>query len=232
MARDAFFRDIRRAVSFMAPRVEADSPLTDTGYIERMLRGTDMWLAQGVVEAFRPEDFPDLDEGARESLTRAVNEFLTVARAVPSKAPATTQQRDAALRPFIQIVQIVQGLLRDNWIQASTGLLREAEGWAKDADWPCKRYSKSISEDFIGTYKQDRLLFSAEGAQLALVPVGRFAPGTDGVFDLAVMPAYDSVMVVRQGNQWFIHPLPGEEGRQSWSKEAFFDTSLKLARLP
>ena len=89
-----------------------------------------------------------------------------------------------------------------------------------------------MTEDFIGTYKQERLVFAAEGAQLALVPVGRFAPGTEGLFDLAVMPAYDSVMVVRQGTRWFIHPLPGDEVRQDWSKEAFLTTSLRLARLP
>ena len=56
-----------------------------------------------------------------------------------------------------------------------------------------------MTEDFIGQYKLDRLVYSAEGVQLALISVGRYAPGTEGMFDLAVMPAYDSVMVVRQG---------------------------------
>ena len=216
----------------MAPRVEADAPFTDIRYIEKMLQGTDTWLAQGVVAAFRPEDFLDLDEKTREALTRAVTEFLAAAHSVPPKQPATKEQRDAGMRPFMQIVQIVQGLLRDDWMRASSGLLGEAEAWAKEAGWPCKRYAKAVTEDFIGNYNQDRLVFSAEGAQLALVPVGRFAPGTDGMFDLAVMPAYDSVMTVRHGNRWFLHRLPGDEERQDWSKEAFLNTSLELARLP
>jgi len=232
MARDEFFRDIRRAMSFMAPRVEADSPLTDATYIERMLRGTNMWLEQGVVSAFRPEDFPDLDTTTREGLVQAVNEFLAVARTVPPKEPAKQDMRDAATRPFVHIVQIVQRLLRDDWMRASANLLGEAEGWAKEAGWPTVRYPKEVTEDFIGRYQLDKLVFAAEGQQLALVPVGRFAPGADGLFDLAVMPAYDSVMIVRKGDRWFIHPLPGEEGRRDWSKEAFRDTSLKLARLP
>jgi hypothetical protein len=232
MARDDFFRDVRRGVSFMAPRVEADTPFIDTSYIEKMLKRTDMWLAQSVVAAFRPEDFPDLEEKEREQLTRAVSDFVTVARAVAPHGPATTEQRSAALEPFKFIVQIVQRLLRDDWMAACNKLLGEAQQWAKEAGWPSKRFSKDLTEDFIGTYKQDKLVFSAEGAQLALIPVGRFAPGTDGLFDLAVMPAYDSVMVVRQGNRWFIHPLPGDDGRQDWSKEAFLTTSLKLARLP
>ena len=232
MARDEFFRDIRRAVSFMAPRVDANSPFLDSRNVERMLQGTDTWLAAGVAAAFRSEDFSDLDETTREALNRSVAEFLGVARAVAPDKPATVEQRDAGLRPFMKIFQIVQGLLRDDWMQAATGLLAEAEAWVREAGWPSKRYSKEVTEDFIGIYKLDRLVFSAEGAQLALVPVGRFAPGTDGMFDLAVMPAYDSVMVVRHGNRWFIHPQPGEEGRQGWSKEAFLAASLTLARLP
>lgn len=232
MARNEFFRDVRRAVSFMAPRVEADAPFTDPGYIEQMLRRTDAWLVPGVVAAFHPEDFADLDEKTREELIRAVTAFLAAARSVPPNLPATKEQRDAGVRPFLQIVQIVQELLRDDWMRAANGLLGEAEAWAQEVGWPSKRYSKVVTEDFIGSYTQDRLVFSAEGAQLALVPVGRFAPGTDGMFDLAVLPAYDSVMAVRQGNRWFLHPLPGDEDRQEWSKEAFLDTSLRLARLP
>ncbi|MHB1424702.1 MAG: hypothetical protein ACYC3I_16150 [Gemmataceae bacterium] len=230
MARDDFLRDIRRAVSFMAPRVETDSPFLDANYIERMLRGADLWLSQKVVEAFQPEDY--LDERTREDLVQAVGEFRAVAQKVPPNAPATREQRDAALKPFRCIIQVVQTLVREDWLRASADLLAQAEGWAREAGWPTKRFPKDITEDFIGRYKQERLVYSAEGAQLALIPVGRYAPGTDGLFDLAVLPAYDSAMVVRQGEKWFIYPLPGEETRQDWSKEAFLSTSLKLARLP
>ena len=96
MARDEFFRDIRRAVSFMAPRVEADSPFTDAKYIERMLRESDLWLSRKVVEAFHPDDYSDLDDGTRKVLVRAAKEFLAVAITVPLDAPATREQRDAA----------------------------------------------------------------------------------------------------------------------------------------
>ena len=68
MARDEFFADVRRAVTFMAPRVQADSPFTDTNYIQKMLRGADLWLTRKVVEAFQPDDFADLDEGVRDAL--------------------------------------------------------------------------------------------------------------------------------------------------------------------
>jgi hypothetical protein len=232
MARDEFFADIRRAVSFMAPRVEADRPFTDTNYIQRCLRGADLWLTPKVVEAFRKDDFSDVDEGVSDALTRAVNEFRRAAATVDPSQPALPAQRDAALSPFTQIVKIVQDLVRDDWLSASTALLAEAEEWAREHGWPTRRFPKDITEDFIGNYRLDRLVYSAEAAQLALIPVGRFAPGTDGQFDLAVMPAYDSVMVVRDKGRWFIHPLPGENRRQNWSKDAFVNKSLRLARLP
>jgi hypothetical protein len=151
---------------------------------------------------------------------------------VPPDAPAKREQRDAAVEPFKHIVRVVQTLVREDWLWASAALLAQAEVWAGEAGWPTRRFPKDITEDFIGQYKQERLVYSAEGTQLALIPVGRYAPGTDGLFDLAVLPAYDSAMVVRKGRSWFIYPLPGEEKRQDWSKEAFVSTSLKLARLP
>jgi hypothetical protein len=185
MARDQFYQDVRVAVMFMAPRVDADMTFTDAGYIEKKLQGTDIWLARGVVAGFDPDDFSDLDDE-----TQAVNDFSAAADIIASTVPLTIQQRNAALQPFTQIVQIVQGLVLEDWIQAAKKLLDEAEGLAKSIDWPCKRYTKEITEDFIGTYRLDRLVFAVEGVQMALVPVGRFAPGTDGMFELAVLPAY------------------------------------------
>ncbi len=231
MARDPFFADVRHAVSFMAPRVEADSPFTDTDYIQKMLRGDDLWLTPRIVEAFSPDDFGDIDDGVRNDLIKAVEEFRQLTAEVNPGEQAQPKQRDAAVSPFTQIVKIVQVLVRDDWLLASTALLAEAENWAKEQDWPTRRFSKDVTEDFIGNYRLDKLVYSAEGAQLALIPVGRFAPGSDGIFDLAVMPAYDSVMVVREKDRWFIHPLANDEERQDSSKQAFTSESLELARL-
>jgi len=233
MARDDFFRNVRRALVFMAPRVEVDNPYTKPEYVERMLRGTDMWLAQSSVDGFRPEDYSEFSADVRSELERAVKDFLSVAKTVSSREPAKKEQMEAALVPFMQIVRVTQRFILEDWMSAANKLLAEAEQWAHSAEWPTKRYPKEIAEDFIGTYKLDKLVFAAEGSQLALVPVGRFAPGTDGMFDLAVLPSYDSVMVVREKNRWFVHPLANEEGkRKEWLKDVFLDTSIKLARLP
>jgi hypothetical protein len=233
VARDDFSRNVRRALLFMAPRVETDNPYSKPEYVERSLRGTDIWLAQASVAGFRPEDFTDLPSQERTRLEQAVNDFTNVVSSVPPKAPASKDQVEAALPLFMYIVRVIQGRLLDDWLRASEKLLTEAEEWARSAGWPTKRYPKEIAEDFIGTYRLDRLVFAAEGSQLALVPVGRFAPGTEGMFDLAVLPSYDSVMVVREGDRWFVHSLPGEDTRRKeWGKDVFVETCLKLARLP
>lgn len=231
MARDEFFADVRGAVGFMAPSVEADSPFTDTNYIEKMLRSADLWLTPSVVSAFKPEDFADIDEGTRVALSDAVRKFRSVAAQVNPSGPALPEQRDAARPPFKQIVETVQILVRKDWVGASTALLADAENWAREQGWPTKRFPKDITEDFIGKYNLDKLVYSAEGSQLALIPLGRFAPGTHGIFDLAVLPVYDSVQVVRRNDRWFIDPLPNETGRVVWSREAFIARSLLLARL-
>lgn len=207
-----------------------DSNFTGFYDYEKEMRYSDTWLTPRVVDVFQPSDFDG--EAVQDQLIQAVDEFRRVAATVEPNRPARQDQRDAALASFIQIVRIVQDFVREDWVSASAALLAEAENWAKEQGWPTKRFSRTATEDFIGNYSLERLLYSAEGAQLALIPVGRFAPGTDGMFDLAVMPAYDSMMVVRQQGQWFVHPLPGQEGQQDWSQETFVRKSYDLARLP
>ena len=232
MPRDEFIADVRRVMLKMTPRVATDTPFADAGYIERMLRGTDLWISPGNVAAFDPADFADLDADTRNALVAAVAKFRQVAETVDGGKPTLPEQRDAALGPFRRIVRIVQDLVFQDWLRASTDLLADAETWAREEGWPTRRFPRAVTEDFLGNYSLDRLVYSTEGAQLALIPLGRFAPGTEGMFDLAVMPAYDSMMVVRERGRWFIHPLPGEDARQHWSKEAFVSRSHDLARLP
>ena len=42
--------------------------------------------------------------------------------------------------------------------------------------------------------------------RVLLEPVTRFAPGTDGVVDLYLMPAYDDIATIyRVGGEWKLH---------------------------
>ncbi len=84
----------------------------------------------------------------------------------------------------------------------------------------------------MGTYELDRLIYSVMGSQMALIPVGRYTVRSRGVFDLAVMPAYESVMVSRTpSGKWTIDPLPGENKARRWNASHFVEVSEKLARM-
>ena len=119
MARDDFFSDLRNAVTFMAPRVEADTPFTDTNYIQRLLRASDSWLSSKVVEKFQPNDFADIDEGVRDVLSKALEQFRDALK-VKHNGPALPKPADAALPPFTQIVKIEQSLVLADWVSASS----------------------------------------------------------------------------------------------------------------
>ena len=231
MAKQDFFQSVRTAVRFLAPRVETDNPYTKPSELEQRLRGAAIWLTPKSVEGFNPQDFCDVPEQERESLIQDVSSFIGVAEAVRPDRPAKPGEVETALPRFLKIVTTVQKLLSDEWIDAANRMLDEACAWAKARQWPTQFFPRQISEDFIGTYELRKLVFAVQGSQLVLNPVGRFAPGADGMFDLAVLPVYESVMILRQLGQWHIHPLSGENQRREWSEGAFVETAEKLARL-
>jgi hypothetical protein len=231
MAKSEFFSNVRTAVRSLAPRVEADNPYTDSTRLERALRGATVWLTPKAVEGFEIKDFGDLPPGERNALAEHVRKFLKVARTVAPQEAAAPEQLREAVPQFLDIVVAVQKMMRDEWVAAARWLVDQATGWAQARAWPTQRYSRQISEDLIGTYQLDKLVFAVEGSQLVLNPLGRFAPGADGMFDLAVLPVYESVMVVRRGSRWYIHPMPREDNRREWSEAAFVETAGKLARL-
>lgn len=231
MAKQEFFQSVRTAVSFLAPRVDGDTPLRDRNELEGALRRAVIWLTPKSIQGFDPGDFADLPSEQQDELAASVDEFISVAKSVPANEPANSDQINAALPPFLNIVKAVQKIVRDEWLDAARRLLEQAENWAMARQWPTRCFPKAISEDFIGTYTLRKLVFGVEGSQLVLNPLGRFAPGADGIFDFAVLPVYESAMVVRQQGKWYIHPPSHEHRRREWSEVAFVETAQKLTRL-
>jgi len=231
MPKDEFFQSVRTAVGFLAPRVEADNPLLAPAGLEKGLANATIWLTPKSVEGFDPSDFGDLSQAEQAALVENVERFVDVAGGVPSNQPAQPEEIVKALPHFRDIVSFVQKTMREEWMRAATDLLNEAEGWACAKDWPTQRYPKTIAEDLLGTYELEKLLFAAEGSQLVLNPLGRFAPRSDGIFDFAVLPVYESMMIVRQHGRWFIESPPDRDERREWSEMAFVETALRLARL-
>jgi hypothetical protein len=232
MAKDDFALSVRMAVGPLLPPVDADHPYTDREELEGILRRDNVWLSRSAVAGFDRDEFNDLDPETREALDRYVVRFLEIASQVNPGGRATPAQVDAALPPFLEIASIVRKLTLDDWLEAARGLIDQAAEWAEAAGWPTKRYPWTLTERFLGTYELDRLIYGVIGSQMALIPVGRYTMRSRGSFDLAVMPAYESVMVSRgPSGKWMIDPLPGEKKAHRWNSEHFVEVSEKLARM-
>jgi hypothetical protein len=50
-----------------------------------------------------------------------------------------------------------------------------------------------MEDSEIGTYKAPALLLQKDLVRILLEPIARSAPGTEGVVDLYLMPAYDDI---------------------------------------
>ncbi len=231
MSKKSFIQNIRTAVQFLTPRVDADNVFSRPDELRRKLADSPVWLTPHAVEGFNARDFGDLPEPQRAGLARDVEAFAAVAQKVSPKAAATRGQVDSALPRFLNIMSTVRAVVLDDWVRAATALVDQAQAWSDARKWPSRRYQKQISEDFIGTYDLTKLVFAVQGAQLVLSPVGRFTPKSEGLFDLAVLPDYESTIVLRQAGRWRIYSERGEAESRDWSEEVFVETSEGLARV-
>lgn len=82
---------------------------------------------------------------------------------------------------------------RDAWLTCLNELITRIKGWAEEFGWRTRLIEKSMRDSVLGPYKAPALLMQRETVEVILDPVGRFAPGTDGVVDLYLLPAYDDI---------------------------------------
>jgi hypothetical protein len=83
--------------------------------------------------------------------------------------------------------------VRDEWLNRLRELISQIERWAQDDDWSSRWIEKRLEDSQIGKYRAPELLLQKDTARLLLEPIGRTAPGADGVVDLYLMPAYDDI---------------------------------------
>lgn len=82
---------------------------------------------------------------------------------------------------------------RTEWLGRLRELVASVKEAAEKNAWKTRMIEKSMRDSVLGPYKAPALLMQSETVEVILDPIGRFAPGTDGVVDLYLLPAYDDI---------------------------------------
>jgi len=95
---------------------------------------------------------------------------------------------------------------RDEWIRQLRSLTDRIRGWVEKSGWNTREVERSMRDSVLGDYKAPALLMQRETVQVILDPVGRFAPGTEGVVDLYLLPAYGDISsLYLVDGEWRLH---------------------------
>ncbi len=100
---------------------------------------------------------------------------------------------------------------RANWIERVNALVDQVEQWAKEMGWSTRRVEKKLDDPWIGKHRVPALLMQEDLCRVLLEPIGRSSPGTEGLVDLYLMPAYDDIArLYYDGHQWKLYYMfPG-----------------------
>jgi hypothetical protein len=94
---------------------------------------------------------------------------------------------------------------RDDWLRLLDELVKKVGSWVQP-QWSTRVIEKEMQDTVLGEYKAPALLMQREIARVLLEPITRFAPGTDGVVDIYLMPAYDGIATLyRVAGEWKLH---------------------------
>jgi hypothetical protein len=95
------------------------------------------------------------------------------------------------------------------WIGRLTSLVSSVRGWAEELGWATRHLDKPMSGAEIGEFDAPGLLLQRDTTQVGLDPIGTATPGTEGVVDLYVLPAYDDIASLYfYDNRWNLHYFP------------------------
>jgi hypothetical protein len=89
--------------------------------------------------------------------------------------------------------QEAHDLVLKGWLDCLGRLVADVQHWAGELDWSTRLISKKMKDSRLGTYSAPALIIQKETVRVLLDPIGRSAPGADGVVDLYLMPAYDDI---------------------------------------
>jgi len=92
------------------------------------------------------------------------------------------------------------------WIDRVTALVGQIEQWAKEMNWTTRRVDKRLDDVRVGVHRVPGLLMQVDTCKILLEPIGRSAPGAEGVVDLYLMPGYDDIAnLYYYDGRWNVH---------------------------
>jgi hypothetical protein len=111
--------------------------------------------------------------------------------------------------------------LRDEWLRRLFDLTGLVRSWAEELDWSTRQIEKRMKDSRLGVYEAPALMMQKETTRVLLDPVARFAPGSNGVVDLYLMPAYDDIasLFFVEG-QWRMHYMFPRANAVATTKES------------
>jgi hypothetical protein len=117
-----------------------------------------------------------------------------------------TGMSERAANAEIEAEATERTLARSAWVEKVNALVDQVEAWAKELNWSTRRVEKKLEDSFIGDHHVPALLMQEETCRIMLEPVGRSAPGAEGVVDLYLLPAYDDIATLYYYDQrWNLH---------------------------
>jgi hypothetical protein len=148
-------------------------------------------------------------EGGAGGTPKRVPQFVVAVRQEalePTFDWSGTPDDPGAAREEIQSEIVARMKDRSIWIDRVASLVGEVEQWAREMNWSTRRLEKKLDDARIGKHRVPSLLMQEDTCRVLLEPVGRSAPGAEGVVDLYLMPAYDDIAgLYYYGNRWNLH---------------------------
>ena len=101
------------------------------------------------------------------------------------------------------------------WFGRLTPLVGSVREWAEELGWATRNVDKPMREAEIGDFPAPGLLSSsADLTRVGLDPIGSATPGTGGVVDLYLLPAYDDIAsLFYYDDRWSLHYM--KQGKSS-----------------
>jgi hypothetical protein len=116
------------------------------------------------------------------------------------------------------------------WDARVRDLVGRVEQWAKELGWATRPIVKKLYDSRLGDHPEPALVLQEDACRALLEPIGRSAPGVEGVVDLYLMPAYDDIASLYfYDDRWNLHYLPPHQSAAASVREAAGEPLSKKA---